>query len=182
VLGLFTAVAPEFLEQILGVSSHATVGVVVAGVFASSIVGQTLLQRLAGSKALPVGCLALAAGMGLVAAALIAESLALLVAGGVVAAFGHGLSFRAGLTAVNEASPPERRAEVASGFFVVGYLGISLPVVGVGLLAELASLRTAGLVFAGLVALLALAALYLLSERSTSRRRRLGQTLVEARQ
>jgi MFS family permease len=183
VLGLFTAVAPEFLEQILGVSSHATLGVVVAGVFASSIVGQTLLQRLAGSKALPVGCVALAAGMSLVALALIAESLALLVAGGVVAAFGQGLSFRAGLTAVNEASPPEHRAEVASSFFVVGYLGISVPVVGVGLLAELASLRAAGLVFAGLVALLALAALYLLRETSTSRRqRRLGSRLAEVRQ
>jgi MFS family permease len=183
VLGLFTAVAPEFLGQILGVSSHATLGVVVAGVFASSIVGQTLLQRLAGSKALPVGCVALAAGMSLVALALIAESLALLVAGGVVAAFGQGLSFRAGLTAVNEASPPEHRAEVASSFFVVGYLGISVPVVGVGLLAELASLRAAGLVFAGLVALLALAALYLLGETSTSRRRRrLGSRLAEVRQ
>jgi MFS family permease len=183
VLGLFSAVAPEFLGQILEVKSHATLGVVVAGVFASSIVGQTLLQRVAGSKALPVGCVALAAGMGLVAQALIAESLALLIAGGVVAAVGQGLSFRAGLTAVNEASPPERRAEVASSFFVVGYLGVSVPVVGVGLLAELVSLRVAGLVFTGLVALLALAALYLLAGRSTARRRRrLRLRPVEVRQ
>jgi MFS family permease len=160
VLGLFTAVVSEFLGQILEVKSHAILGVVVAGVFSSSIVGQTLLQRVAGSKALPFGCVTLAAGMSLVALALIAESLALLIAGGVVAALGQGLSFRAGLTAVNEASPPERRAEVASSFFVVGYLGVSVPVVGVGVLAELASLRVAGLVFAGLVALLALAALY----------------------
>jgi hypothetical protein len=54
----------------------------------------------------------------------------------------------------------------------VGYLGISVPVAGVGLLTELASLRVAGLVFAGLVALLALAALYLLAGRSARRRRR----------
>jgi hypothetical protein len=52
------------------------------------------------------------------------------------------------------------------------YVGISVPVVGVGLLAELASLRLAGLVFAGLVALLALAALLLLGGTSTARRRR----------
>ena len=172
VLGLFAAVAPEFLGQVLEVKSHATLGAVVAGVFASSIVGQTLLQRVVGSRALPVGCVALAAGMGLVALALIAASLALLIAGGVVAALGQGLSFRAGLTAVNEASPPERRAEVASSFFVVGYLGISVPVVGVGLLAEMASLRVAGVVFAGLVALLALAALYLLAGSSKAPRRR----------
>jgi MFS family permease len=174
VLGLFSAVAPEFLAQVLAVKSHATLGVVVAGVFASSVAGQTLLQRLAGSKALGVGCVALAAGMCLIAAALIAQSLALLVAGGVVAAMGQGLSFRAGLTAVNEASPPDRRAEVASSFFVIGYLGISVPVVGVGLLAEPASLRLAGLVFAGLVGLLALVALYLLGGASTRPTSRIG--------
>jgi MFS family permease len=130
-----------------------------------------------------VGCVALAAGMILVAAALIAESLALLVAGGVVAAMGLGLSFRSGLTAVNEASPPERRAEVASSFFVVGYLGISVPVVGVGLMAELTSLRTAGLVFAGLVALLPLTELYLLGGASAPRRRRRPRAaLAEVRQ
>jgi MFS family permease len=183
VLGLFTAVAPEFLGQVLEVHSHATVGVVVAGVFASSMAGQTLLQRVAGSEALPVGCVALAAGMSLVALALIVESLGLLIAGGVVAALGQGLSFRAGLTAVNEASPPERRAEVASIFFVVAYVAISVPVVGVGLLAELASLRIAGLAFTGLVALLALAALYLFGGASTPRRRRrLRPMLAEGRQ
>jgi hypothetical protein len=171
VLGLFTAVAPEFLRQILQVHSHATVGVVVAGVLASSMAGQTLLQRVAGSEALPVGCVALAAGMSLVALALIVESLALLIAGGMLAALGQGLSFRAGLTAVNEASPPERRAEVASSFFVIAYVAISVPVVGVGLLVESASLRIAGLVFAGLVALLAPAALYLFGGTSTARRR-----------
>jgi predicted MFS family arabinose efflux permease len=180
VLGLFTAVAPGFLGQILEVKSHAAIGAVVAGVFASSIAGQTLLQRVAGSNALAVGCVALAAGMGLLALALIAESLVLLIAGGVVAALGQGLSFRAGLTAVNQASPQERRAEVASSFFVVAYIAISVPVVGVGLLAELTSLRTAGLVFAALVALVALTALYLLGAASEARRpRRLQPIPVE---
>jgi hypothetical protein len=42
----------------------------------------------------------------------------------VLAALRQGLSFRAGLTAVNDASPPERRAEVASSFFVIAYVAI----------------------------------------------------------
>jgi hypothetical protein len=97
------------------------------------------------------------------AGGLAASSLALLVIGGVVAGFGQGLSFRAGLTAVNAEAPAEHRAEVASSFFVVAYVAISIPVIGEGVLAETAGLRTAGLVFAGLVAAIAATVLVLLA-------------------
>ena len=60
----------------------------------------------------------------------------MLLAGGVVAGFGQGLSFRAGLGAVNAGSPQSGGAEVASSFFVVAYVAISIPVVGEGLLAQ----------------------------------------------
>jgi MFS family permease len=163
VLGLFTAVAPGFLGQILGIGSHATVGLIVFGVFTASTAGQAALERISGAVALPAGCAALIAGMGLLALALAVSSLALLVAGGVVAGVGQGLSFRAGLAAVNQASPADRRGEVASSFFVVAYLAISLPVVGVGVAAELAGLRAAGLLFAAVVAALALTVLVLLT-------------------
>jgi biotin transporter BioY len=59
---------------------------------------------------------------------------------------------------VNDAAPPARRAEVASSFFVVAYVAISLPVVGVGLLAQVMGLRAAGLLFTAAVAALAAAA------------------------
>lgn len=162
VLGLFTAVAPAFLGQVLGVKSHATVGLVVFVVFAASAAGQVALERVPGRVALPAGCLALIAGMGLLALGLADSSLALLVTGGVVAGFGQGLSFRSGLAAVNEESPTDRRAEVASSFFVVAYVAISIPVVGEGVLAETAGLRPAGLIFAGVVAMLSAIVLALL--------------------
>jgi len=162
VLGLFTAVAPAFLGQVLDVKSHATVGLVVFVVFAASAAGQLSLERVPRRVALPAGCLALIAGMGLLALGLADSSLTLLIAGGMVAGFGQGLSFRSGLAAVNEESPADRRAEVASSFFVVAYVAISIPVVGEGLLAQGAGLRAAGLVFAGVVATLAAAVLGLL--------------------
>jgi MFS family permease len=163
VLGLFTAVAPGFLAEILDIHNHATVGLVVFLVFASSLVGQTALERVFSAVALPAGCVLLIAGMGLVALGLAVSSFVALLAGGVIAGLGQGLSFRAGLTAVNEASPAERRGEVASSFFVVAYVAISLPVVGVGVLAELIDLRDAGLIFAGLVIALALVVIFLLT-------------------
>jgi hypothetical protein len=93
--------------------------------------------------------------MVLVGISLAVSSLGLLVAGGVVAGLGQGLSFRAGLAAITDRAPADRRAEVASSFFVVAYVAISLPVIGEGVLAELVGLRTAGLVFVAAVAVLA---------------------------
>jgi MFS family permease len=168
VLGLFTAVAPAFLSVVLGISSRATIGLVVFTVFAASTAGQLALERVPGTVALPAGCGGLIVGMGIFAIGLAVSSLAPLVVGGVIAGFGQGLSFRAGLAAVNAESPAERRAEVASSFFVVAYVAISIPVVGVGVLAEVAGLRPAGLIFAGVVAALAAAVLVLLARARPS--------------
>jgi MFS family permease len=162
VLGLFTAVAPAFLGQELGVTSRAVVGLVVFAVFAASMAGQVMLELLPRGVRLPAGCLALIAGMGWLALGLTVSSLALLVLGGVIAGFGHGLAFRAGLTEVNARAPADKRGEVASSFFVVMYVAISLPVIGVGLLAEATGLRAAGLTFSAAVAAVAMVVLVLL--------------------
>lgn len=169
VLGLFTAVTPAFLGQELGVTSPAVVGLVVFSVFAASMVGQAMLQRVPAAGAMPAGCLALIAGMGSLALGLAVSSLALLVLGGVIAGFGHGLAFRAGLSAVSARSPAEQRGEVASSYFIVMYAAISLPVIGVGILAQATGLRTAGLIFAAAVAAVSMVVLVLLGrERASS--------------
>jgi hypothetical protein len=48
----------------------------------------------------------------------------------------------------------ERRAETASSYFVVIYVGLSLPVIGAGALAYAFGLRTAGVAFSVAVAAL----------------------------
>ena len=172
VLGLFTAVAPAFLGQDLGVTNRAAVGLVVFSVFAASTAGQAMVALLPDEMALPVGCAGLIAGMALLVLSLAMSSLALLVAASVTAGVGHGLSFRAGLAALNAGSPAVQRAEVASSFFVVAYVGISLPVIGEGALAQAIGLRSAGLAFAAAVATLAAVALTLLASTSRHRSRR----------
>jgi predicted MFS family arabinose efflux permease len=162
VLGLFTAVAPAFLGQELGVTNRAVVGLVVFAVFAASMVGQAVLELMPEATAMPAGCLALIAGMGSLALGLAFSSLALLVLGGVIAGFGHGLAFRSGLTAVNARAPAHQRAEVASSFFAVMYVAISLPVIGEGVLADEAGLGPAGVIFAAAVAAVAMVVLVLL--------------------
>lgn len=169
VMGLSTAVSPAFLGQVLSIKSDIVVGAVVFGIFAASTLGQRLLDFVPTRIAINAGCAGLIVGMALLAAGLASASLALLVVGATVAGGGQGLSFRAALAAVNEASPPERRAEVASSFFVVAYLAISIPVIGEGVLAQGAGLKTAGIVFAAAVAVLAAIVVTLLYWRDGNR-------------
>ncbi len=164
-LGLFTSVAPSFLSEVVGVSDPAVSGTVVFAVFAASTAGQLLMGRVGVRRALPWGCVVLVAGMAMISAALVTASLPLLVVGAVTAGAGQGLSFRAGVTTVGEHSPAERRAEVTSALFVVLYVAISIPVVGVGMMAVTLGLRQAGLIFSGCVALLAAATASLLALR-----------------
>ncbi len=144
VLGTFTGVSPAALGQVMGVHNLFVVGLVVFAVFAASTGGQLASSRARTRVALPLGAAVLCAGALLIALALWQHSLALLVVGGIVAGFGQGLGFRAGIAAVTSAAPPEQRGAVTSMLFLVVYVGISLPVVGIGLGIRASSVQTAG--------------------------------------
>ncbi|GAB2325061.1 hypothetical protein STREPTOSP366_02750 [Streptomyces variabilis] len=156
--GVFTSVSPAFLAQYLDVTDHAVSGAVVATAFFASIAGQTAVGRVGVSRSLPLGCAGLLAGLALLAGALHWDSPALVVPSALVGGVGQGLAFRGALTAVGRASPPDRRAAVISSLFVVAYAGISVPVIGVGLLAEPLGLKSAGLAFIACMAVLVISA------------------------
>jgi MFS family permease len=159
VAGVFSSVAPVFLGVILGRTSHALAGLIVFILFSASILGQLLVSRLSDRRALVFGCGLLIGGVGLLALALGIESLAALIAAASVVGLGQGLVIGAGLAAINQRAPVERRGETASSFFVVMYVGLSLPVIGVGVAAHAWSLRGAGIAFSAAVAALVLVVL-----------------------
>jgi hypothetical protein len=105
----------------------------------------------------------LAAGLAVLALTRAVASLPLLLAAAAVAGAGQGLVFLGGLTAVNHHAPPERHADVLSTFYVVIYLGVSLPVVGVGFLTTVVGLLPAVQWFAAAAAVLSVAALAFLA-------------------
>ncbi|MFC7931599.1 MFS transporter [Streptomyces cinereoruber] len=161
--GVFTSVSPAFLARFLHVDNHAVTGLVVALAFFSSTAGQLAVGRVGVPRSLPLGCAVLFAGLALLAGALATDLLALVVLAAVVGGTGQGLTFRAALSAVAGAAPEDRRAAVISTLFLVAYTGISLPVIGVGLLTGPLGLERAGLVFTGCMLLLvACAGAYLL--------------------
>lgn len=162
VCGFFTAVTPAFLGTVLGQTNHALIGFVAGLLFIASTVGQMLQGRLPEARRLPAGCGILLVGVLIVAWGIGAAQLAGFIIGAVVAGIGQGVAFRAGLGAVAAASASENQAAVVSTFFVVAYVAISMPVIGIGLVASVISLQLTGLLFALLVALLSCVALVLL--------------------
>lgn len=159
VFGLLTAIEPGFLASLLHRTSPALAGVVVFSMFAGSAIGQVGLARFSGPLALPAGCAVLILGLAGIAGALIWSSLTVLIIGTVVVGVGQGLSFRNGMAAITERTPPDRRSGAVSSFFLVAYAGISVPVVLVGVATAYWDLRTAGIAFTAAVTALALAAL-----------------------
>jgi MFS family permease len=155
VLGLFTAVAPSFIAQIIGVGNHAIAGAIVCSIFAASALAQLTAERIPARRAVAVGCAVLVVGALIIAVSLHFSSLVLLIVGAVIAGVGQGISFSRGLAAVVEQTPPERRAEVSSTYFVVAYIAISLPVIGAGLAAQVWGLEIAGIAFSLAVSALA---------------------------
>ena len=141
--GLFTSLAPTFLAVTLGHTSHALAGVPAFTAFTAAVVAQHASRAWDMRRVLTAGTAALSAGVLLVVAATWLGSLAAFLAGGVVAGAGAGLLFKGGVVTVSGLAAPARRAEALAGFFLAGYVGISVPVLGLGVLGEWVAPRVA---------------------------------------
>lgn len=163
--GFFTSIAPAMMGKVLGYDHRLLIGAVAGSIFLASTVGQFLQGALPLRLRLPLGCVTLMLGVIPIALGIHSQSLTLFVTGAVIAGMGQGMSFRAGLGAIAEASPAAEKAAVTSSFFVVAYVAISVPVIGLGLMATVASLKVTGVTFAAVMGLLAALALGLLVRR-----------------
>ena len=171
ITGLFTSVAPAFVSDVVGIKNHAVAGAVASTILIASAVAQVFAGRIPPQRAVVVGCAILIVGMIILAAALELSTLFGLIVAAIVAGVGQGIAFSRGLAAVAERTPDDRRAEVSSMYFVVAYVAISLPVIGVGLAAQHWGLRTAGVSFAvavGILAVVCLAAIVVQEARKAT--------------
>jgi len=157
VSGVFGAVGPAMLGEILGITAPTASGALVAALFLASIAGQFLTRWFVPTLALPLGCVALAAGLGLLALSLSAASVTALAAAAVVVGLAQGLIVGAGLGLLTVVAPVDRRGQVASAYFLVLYVGLIVPVVGFGLVETRLGLTDTGELFCLLVGLSALA-------------------------
>jgi MFS family permease len=154
-LGFITSLVGSFLAQGLTDHSHQTAGIVSFLVFAAGTGGQVVAGRWSTRHALLNGLAVVPVGLVLITAALPADSLALFVCGGIVGGAGVGVAFRAAVVSIAARAPDERRGEVLSTFFVIAYIGITLPVIGAGVLITSTTLFIATVSLAVFVAALA---------------------------
>lgn len=165
VVGFFAAVVPQLISALLGYHSSVLIGALVFLLFACSAIGQIIQARIAAQHRLTAGCIGLAVGLTAIAFCVLDRSLTTLVVGTMIAGIGQGVSFRASLGDLAAKCPSNRRAEVTSSFFVVLYIAISLPVIGLGFAVQRIGIAHATLLFAILTTLTVLIALWLIVHR-----------------
>jgi MFS family permease len=160
VFGLLTSLAPSFLAGTLHQPSHALAGAVSFAAFATAALAQTLTASRTTQWLLAAAIPALLAGLALLTIAvwLPSPSFGVFLAGDVVVGAGCGLMFKGAIATVSEISAQEHRAEALAGVFLAAYLGLAVPVIGLGALTQIASTAVSLLVFAGLLAVGILAA------------------------
>jgi hypothetical protein len=165
VVGLFLTFMPTYIATLSGSANlligGAAVGLLVIFSVLAQFAGYGKSVRNLQITGLPL----LAAGLALIAVAGHISSPFVLVVATALVGGGHGLAFLGGLTAFNQAAPVRHHAEVVSSFWVINYLGIGLPVIGVGFLATVIGLLPAVQYFAGVVATLCLVLPLILTRR-----------------
>jgi predicted MFS family arabinose efflux permease len=157
--GLFLAVMPSYAgELVLDSDNLALLALVAALVLISSCATQLVVRRGAPpAKAQSIGLTLLAIGLLALVVAAPVGSPALLIIGTVLAGAGHGLASLAAQDNLTRIAPDQQRGEISAAFYVCIYLGVSIPVIGIGVLADLTTLFVAVATFAGITGTGALA-------------------------
>jgi predicted MFS family arabinose efflux permease len=157
VVALYLSIVPSYASGLLHTHDLALLAAVAALALLASFAAQVVSQRrrpsLQASQAVGLG--AIAVGLVILVAASPLQSLALLIAGGLVTGAGHGVAFLNAQEELNHIAPDAQRGEVTSAFIGCIYALVAAAVIAAGLLGLGASLAHA--VAAVSIALLILA-------------------------
>jgi MFS family permease len=167
VFGLLTSLAPRFLAGTLHHDSRALSGAAACLVFGAAAVVQVAAPWQRSRELLIRAIPAVILGLALMSLAvwLAHPSLPVFLAGVLAAGSGCGLLFKGAVATVSAIATPEQRAEALAGLFLAGYLGLAGPVIGLGLLTQIASTKLSLLLFAStLTSIIATATPWLLRE------------------
>ncbi|MDT0317066.1 MFS transporter [Streptomyces millisiae] len=133
VLGLFTSLAPGFVAGTMHHPSRVLAGLVTFLVFGTAAATQVALTRLTARQQLASGLVLMSAGIVGITAAVWLPHLGLFLVAGVTTGAGAGTLFRGTVATVASVAPHRARGEALAGLFLAAYIGLAVPVVGVGL-------------------------------------------------
>jgi MFS family permease len=158
-IGFFAALIPSLLAERLHQTNHATGGAVVFWLLAVAVAAVILSRRVASHRAMLAALVMLLPSLALLVLAQILRSMPILVLGTTLSGAASALGYRGSLAVINTIAPEERRAEVVSTYLVSGFIGNSLPIIGVGALSAWLGSVWAGTIFAGTIGAFALVAI-----------------------
>jgi MFS family permease len=159
-VGFYAALAPSILEQDLHEHNRAVGGGVVFELCVVSTLTLIATRRFGSRTAMITGLVLLMPSVLLLVLGQSLASMPVLLAGTALGGVAAALGYRGSLQVVNEIAPEDRRAEIISSYLLCCYVGNSLPIIGVGVLSQLATPVIASAVFALTIVLFAIGALF----------------------
>jgi MFS family permease len=158
-IGFYAALAPSLMAHKLHQTNHALGGAVVGELFVVAALANFVASRLPSRTAMLAGLAVQLPALALIVAADALASLPLLLVATAVGGISAALGYRGSLEVVNAIAPEDRRAETVASYMLACFVGNSLPVIGVALLAAATASNDIALdIFAATVAALAIVA------------------------
>jgi MFS family permease len=154
VLGVFTSVAPGFVAGTLHHPGRLLAGTIVFVVFGASALAQTATNRTTLTQRSAIGLLGEALGLVVLAFGVHDANLAAFLIGGAIAGAGAGVLFKSAIGTIVAMSAPSVRGEALAGLFLIGYVGLALPALGLGIASRYISEVTAMLWFTAILLVL----------------------------
>lgn len=158
VTGMFLALAPSVVHDVLHVRSGAAGGLSITVLFIANSVGGSCAARRSAPTATLLGAILLSLGAASLYSALALSSAPIFVGGSIIAGLGVGLTFNGTLRAISGATSATSRSEVFSAAFVVSYAALGLPSLAAGLVAPSWGLQTTTSLYTAFIGALSLSA------------------------
>ncbi len=167
--GLYLSLGPSLAISMLHTNSHIAGGLIILALMGGGAVAATFLRAVDPQVVVSRGSVILIAGVGITLVAVLANSLAGLYIGSLVAGIGFGPAFSGIFRSLAMLAPPDKRSALMSAIYLIVYLAFGIPAVIAGMMVVRFGLRDTTYVYG--VVVMVLATLTLLA---VSRRRRMA--------
>lgn len=165
--GLFSSLIPSILRVTLKEENLIVAGGCAFLLFGVAALSQAVMHTFTSQRARFVGIVMLLLSLALIESGLGSVNTLLFFVGTVFCGLGMGLAMMGSLAVANQVAAPSERGGMMSALFLVAYAGLTVPVVGVGILSGITSLFAATVYLAVATALVLIVALVLLPQSRT---------------
>jgi MFS family permease len=171
--GFYFALMPSTLIEVLHEHNLAIGGAIVFELSAVGAAVIVLSSDVESRASMLTGLALLLPALAAFVAAQSLRSMPALIAGTAIGGVAMALGYRGSLQVVNEIAPSDHRAAMVSSYYLVCFVGNSLPVIGVGILAAATTPLVASEAFAATIAIFVVAAI--VASRRGSEKLRTGR-------